>query len=150
MKRILFALLVVAGLWLDGSNVAWAQAANPDAARFEKIGFQDQEPLRQRSNDNQGGFAPLTVARLGNAVVRLEFPAGMANRFVRVAAMDGGQISGLDGGAAAVGPDGKLSFQFGAPSQSGVYRIVVISPNSEPGGGGAVVAVVQFEVPPTQ
>lgn len=146
MKQIPISLLLAGCLQLGATQLAPAQAPNPQAARFEKITVQDQEPVRQRSNDKQGGFAPIAVAPLAGAAVLLEFPAALANRSVRVAAMDGGQISGVYGDAATVDADGKLPFQFAAPSQPGVYRIIVMSPNGEPGGGGAVVAVVQFEV----
>lgn len=109
---------------------------------------QDQQII-QGDDSSTGVFEPVIIDAGTTSNVTVQFPVSLANKQVIVQALDGGALFGVSGGFATVGADGKLSFQFQAPSQPGLYRVLVISPTSGDSGTAAVVALVQFQAPPS-
>jgi hypothetical protein len=77
--------------------------------------------------------------------VALQFPASLANRSVAIEALDGGTLST---NSATIDTNGGLSFSFQVTDQPGVHRVIVIDPNADE-DSEHIVAMVQFEVPPT-
>jgi hypothetical protein len=143
MKKILLNVLPAIFLWFGGYPLATAQS--PDVAQSDQI-TQDQQII-QGDDTSTGVFEPVIVDAGTTSNVTVQFPVSLANKQVIVQALDGGALLGLNGGFGTVGADGKLSFQFQAANQPGLYRVLVISPDSGDGATAAVVALVQFQAP---
>ena len=143
MKKTMSKLLPAIFLWFGSYLIATAQS--PDAAQSDLI-TQDQQTI-QADSSSTGTFEPVIVDAGATSNVTVQFPASLANKQVIIQPLDGGALVGGNG-QATVGGDGKLSFQFQAANQSGLYRVLVISPNSGDSGTAAVVALVQFQTPP--
>jgi hypothetical protein len=75
----------------------------------------------------------------------LQFPPSLTNRSVAIEAPDGGTLST---NSATIDASGKLAFSFQVTDQPGVHRVIVIDPNADE-DSEHIVAMVQFEVPPT-
>ncbi len=143
MKKIIFNVLPAIFLWFGGYPLATAQS--PDVAQSDQI-TQDQQII-QGDDSTTGTFEPVIVDAGTTSNVTVQFPLTLANKQVIIQALDGGALLGVNGGFATVGADGKLSFQFQAANQAGLYRVLVISPDSGDSGTAAVVAIVQFQTP---
>ena len=142
MKRTLSSTLPAILLWFGSCCIAIAQAP---VAQSDQI-TQDQQTL-QADDSSTGTFEPVIVDAGTTSNVTVQFPVSLANRSVVIQVLDGGALLGVNGGFATVGADGRLSFQFQAANQRGIYRVLVISPDSGEQGTAAVVALVQFEAP---
>jgi hypothetical protein len=141
MKKIILSLLLSVLLWFGSCCTATAQT--DQIAQWDQITNSDQ--LIQNDDSDTGTFQPVTVSLSTTSSVALQFPISMASKSVVVQPLDGGTLVGTTGESVIVGPDGKLSFQFQAAGQPGVYRVLVISPDGAV-DAAAGVAMVQFQV----
>ena len=148
MKRITYSLLSAIFLWLGSCCILTGQVP---VAQSDQITTDGQEI--QNDDSGTGTFEPVIVDAGANSDVSLQFPISLANKPVIVQPLDGGTLLGINGEFATVGPDGQLSFQFkagGTTGQPGLYRVLVISPDSGDNATAAVVGIIQFAVPPAQ
>jgi hypothetical protein len=111
-------------------------AQEPEGASSGEIITGDGEEIQEYST--KGMLPPVTVDALGTSDITLQFSTSMAGAPIIVQALDGGQVSGIDG-SSAIDDAGKASLQFQVADQPGLYRVLVIA--------AGTVSMVQFEVP---
>jgi hypothetical protein len=140
MKKTIFSLLPAIFLWLASCCIATAQAP---VAQADQITTDGQ--IVQDDNSSTGKFESVDVDPSTTSDVALQFPPSLTNRSVAIEAPDGGTLST---NSATIDASGKLAFSFQVTDQPGVHRVIVIDPNADE-DSEHIVAMVQFEVPPT-
>jgi len=140
MKKTIISLLPAIFLWLGICCIAIAQAP---VAQSDQITADGQ--IVQGDDSSTGKFESVDVDPSTTSDVALQFPASLTNRSVAIEALDGGTLST---NSATIDTNGGLSFSFQVTDQPGVHRVIVIDPNADE-DSELIVAMVQFEVPPT-
>jgi hypothetical protein len=140
MKKTIISLLPAIFLWLGSCCIAIAQAP---VAQSDQITADGQ--IVQDDDSSTGKFESVDVDPSTTSDVALQFPASLTNRSVAIKALDGGTLST---NSATIDTNGGLSFSFQVTDQPGVHRVIVIDPNADE-DSEHIVAMVQFEVPPT-
>jgi hypothetical protein len=140
MKKTIISLLPAIFLWLGSCCIAIAQAP---VAQSDQITADGQ--IVQGDDSSTGKFESVDVDPSTTSDVALQFPASLTNRSVAIEALDGGTLST---NSATIDTNGGLSFSFQVTDQPGVHRVIVIDPNADE-DSELIVAMVQFEVPPT-
>jgi hypothetical protein len=141
MKKIIFILLR-ASFWFSSCCIVTGQAP---VAQSDEIKDAETQEIIQADSTSTGSFETVTVDASASSDVNLQFPAGLANKTVAIAALDGGSLT-RGGGTSNIGGDGSLSFSFQVSDQSGVHRVIVVDPNADQ-DSPYLIGIVQFEVP---
>lgn len=141
MEKTIFILLT-ASFCFGSCCIVTGQAP---VAQSDEIKDGETQEIIQADNTSTGSFETVTVDASASSDVNLQFPVGLANKTVAVAALDGGTLTS-GGGTSSIGADASLSFSFQVSDQLGVHRVIVIDPNADE-DSPHIIGVVQFEVP---